>query len=79
MTPELRRACADAAHVITRDGRLLRGGEAAVHVLEQVGWPLGLPLAPLKVPPLRWLVELGYRIVAANRIAFSRFLFRREG
>jgi hypothetical protein len=30
------------------------------------------------VPPLVWLVELGYRIVARHRGVFSRLMFRRE-
>jgi len=32
----------------------------------------------LAAPPFLWVVELGYRIVAANRQLFARFLFRNE-
>ena len=30
------------------------------------------------IPPLIWGVELGYRVVANNRIAFSKVFFRKE-
>ncbi len=74
MTPELRRACADAMHVITRDGRTLRAGRAALHVLREIGFPVGL----FFYPPFIWGVEAGYYVVAANRPFFSRFLFTRD-
>ena len=70
MTPELRAACRIAVHVHTTDGRWLRGGRACLFVLERIGWPRLARLAA--TPPLVWLVELGYRVVAANRPVFSR-------
>jgi predicted DCC family thiol-disulfide oxidoreductase YuxK len=74
MTPELREACRRALHVLTREGQLLRGGRAALFVLERTR------LAPLArvgwLPPFVWLVRLGYRLVADNRRFFARFLFR---
>ena len=73
MTPELRAACRDAVHVLTRDGAVLRAGRASLFILEGLGYRsarLGM------APPFAWAVELGYRIVARNRRFFSRFMFR---
>ena len=72
MTPELRDACRAAVHVRTTDGTWLRGGRACLFVLERIGWPRLARLAT--TPPLIWLVEAGYRVVAANRPFFSRRL-----
>src|SRR5262245_65198387 len=72
MTPELRDACKRAAHVITSEGRVLRAGRASMFVLRETGHPLlGRIFA---MPPLVWLVELGYIIVARNRSGFSWIL-----
>ena len=57
MSPELRAACARAFHVVTRDGRVLRAGRAALYVLGRLGHP-GLARV-LGLPPLVWAVELG--------------------
>jgi len=74
MTPQLRAACARAVHVRTTDGQLLRGGRAALFVLQQIGYRrLARALAQ---KPFVWLVEFAYSIVARNRAFFSRFLFR---
>ena len=72
MTPELRAACRDAVHVRTTDGEWLRGGRACLFVLERIGWPRLARLG--RLPPLVWVVEAGYRVVAANRPFFSRLL-----
>ena len=74
MTPELRRACARAVHVVTAEGRVLRAGRATLFALAHAGHPTLARV--LGWPPLVWGVELGYRIVAANRPFFARFLFR---
>ena len=76
MTPELYAACEHAIHVIRADGGVLRAGRASLFVLEQIGWRRTARL--LALPPFVWAVELGYRIVAANRPFFSRFLFTKE-
>ena len=75
MTAELREACARAVHVVTPDGRVLRGGRAVLYVLGRLGHPRLAGL--LSVPPLVWGVGLGYWLVARNRQLFSRLLFRR--
>ena len=77
MTPELNRACREAVHVITTDGRVLRAGQASLFVLVEIGYPDWL-IYPLTWPPLLWLVELGYRLVAQNRSFFGKFLFTHE-
>lgn len=74
MTPELERACRQAVHVITPDGTVLRAGRASLYVLEQIGWRRRARL--LRLPPLVWLVELGYRLVATHRGLASRLLLR---
>jgi len=75
MTPELYRACSEAVHVIDREGSIRRGGRATLFILEHEGWG---PIAQfLSLPPLIWFVEMVYRLVAANRSLFSRFIFRR--
>jgi predicted DCC family thiol-disulfide oxidoreductase YuxK len=77
MTPQLYTACEQAVHVITADGRVIRAGQAAIFVLEEIGYPPWL-IRPFIWPPLVWLTELGYWIVAKNRSFFSRFLFSRN-
>jgi predicted DCC family thiol-disulfide oxidoreductase YuxK len=76
MTPELARACGRAIHLIAPDGRVSRAGRAALGVLELLGWRR--TACWLARPPLIWLVEIGYRIVADDRPFFARFLFRNE-
>ncbi len=74
MTDALARHCATAVHVITPAGVVLSAGRASLCVLGLIGYPrLARVLA---VPPLVWLVELGYWIVARNRRFFGCFLFR---
>ena len=75
MTPALAGACARAVHVRTIDGEWLRGGRACLFVLERIGFPRLARIA--RRPPLVWLVEAGYRVVASNRPFFSRLLARR--
>lgn len=71
LSPQLRAACEKSIHVIKPSGEILRGGRAALfcgrftrwHQLARLlEWPIFLPF-----------VELGYKIVAANRPFFSRF------
>ncbi|TMA81733.1 MAG: hypothetical protein E6J72_04720 [Deltaproteobacteria bacterium] len=56
------------------DGRWLRGGRASLFILERIGWPRLARVAAL--PPLVWLVEAAYALVAHNRAFFSRLLPR---
>ncbi|CEK15360.1 hypothetical protein CWRG_01132 [Chthonomonas calidirosea] len=76
LTPELRRACAQAVHVITADGKVLRGARAVLFLLESIG---GGKLARwASYPPLVWLLEAAYRFVANHRDIFDRLLFPRQ-
>lgn len=76
MTPELYAACEKAVHVLTADGRVLRAGRASLYVLGGIGF--GWLAKPLSLPPLVWLVELGYWIISRNRPFFARLLFTKE-
>jgi predicted DCC family thiol-disulfide oxidoreductase YuxK len=75
MTDALRIACARAVHVVTPDGRVLRAGPASLRVLERLGFRATATL--LSIPPLVWLLEAGYWVVARNRPFLSRLTFRR--
>ncbi len=77
MTPSLYQACQRAVHVITVDGRIIKAGRAVMFVLEEIGYPIWL-VRPFTWPPLVWLAELGYWIVAQNRPFFARFFFTKE-
>jgi predicted DCC family thiol-disulfide oxidoreductase YuxK len=77
MTPQLYAACQQAVHVITAEGRVIKAGRVAMFVLGELGYPRWL-VRPWTWPPLVWLTELGYWIVANNRPFFSRFLFTGE-
>lgn len=75
LTPKLRQQATRAVQVITPDGEQISAGRAVLFVLRQVGWrPVLVRLASRR--PCVWAVELGYWVVARNRSAFSRFLFR---
>ena len=73
ISPPLRAACEKALHVVKSDGEIVRAGRAMLfcgrftrfHQLARLGeWPLFLPF-----------VELGYRVIAANRGRISRLLW----
>jgi len=78
MTPPLYEACKKAMHLVTDDGEILRGGRAMMFVLERINWGYGILPGFLSLPPMIWFVELGYKIIAANRQFFSRFIFNRD-
>lgn len=64
-------ACAKAVQVIHPDGQRESAGRAVLTVLKSLGWSGFVRV--LRIPPLIWLVELGYRCVAANRPFLGRF------
>ena len=76
MTPELAAACAQAVHVISSDGKTLRAGRAVLFVMDKLGWRVFARL--LALPPMLWIVEFTYRIVANNRPFFARYFFRHD-
>ena len=76
MTPGLFAACERAVHVVTADGRILRAGRACLFLLDQVGWHHFARF--FSRPPLIWLAELGYWLVARVRGRLGRFLLRGE-
>lgn len=77
MNPQLYAACQNAAHIITCDGQIISAGRAGMFVFEAVGYPRWL-VRPFTCPPLVWLTELGYKIVANNRSFFSKIMFKNE-
>lgn len=74
MDEDLAHACSRAVHLRHPDGRLERAGRACLSVLELAGFHKTARW--LRLPPLVWGVELGYWLVARNRMVFSRLLFR---
>jgi predicted DCC family thiol-disulfide oxidoreductase YuxK len=74
MTDALAARCVRAVHVITPSGQILSGGRACLCVVSVIGYRRLARV--LCLPPLVWLVEAGYWLVARNRRFFSRFLFR---
>jgi len=77
MNPQLYAACQQAVHIITPNGQVLRAGRAGMFVMETVGYPRWL-VRPFTWPPLAWITELGYKIVANNRLFFSKIMFTKE-
>jgi predicted DCC family thiol-disulfide oxidoreductase YuxK len=59
-------------HVITADGRVLRSGRAVLFIGEQLGY--GWLTRPLSLPPMIWIVEGVYWIIARLRGKLSRWL-----
>lgn len=74
MTPALRGSCRRALHVVAPGGRVLRGGRAALFVLERTGW--GGAARLLALPPLVWTVEVVYLLVAWRRDWLAGVLLR---
>jgi predicted DCC family thiol-disulfide oxidoreductase YuxK len=76
ISEELRAKCADAVHVIKADGEILRAGHAMLFCGEQTRWHQLARIAqwPIFLP----FVEIFYKIIASNRILFSKILFKNE-
>lgn len=72
MDPVLRQACKKALHVLTIDGKKLRGARATLFVLENTGW--GGAARFLQFPPLIWLGEAFYYLIAWNRKWLGKLL-----
>ena len=72
----LREACRDALHVVTTEGEVLRGARAILFMIEATG--RGALAATGRIPPMLWMLELGYRGVARHRAVVGRILFRSE-
>ena len=77
MTDALAARCARAVHIITPEGNVFSAGRASLYVLDRIGWHTFA--AVLSRPPLVWLVELGYRLIARHRGFASRILFHDRG
>ena len=73
MTRELFAACEQAVHIVKADGTILRGARACLFVLEILGWKSAGSFA---LPPLLWVLEFAYWIVASNPRFFAYLLPR---
>jgi predicted DCC family thiol-disulfide oxidoreductase YuxK len=62
-----RAAAERAVQWVAPDGRVSRGAAAVGRLLVDSGWPWRLLGYPMFTPPVSWLAELVYRVVAANR------------
>jgi hypothetical protein len=62
-----------AVQVVTSEGKRLSGGKAVLFALWETGWHPVL-VRVLQHRPFVWAVDLGYRVVAANRAFVSRFV-----
>ena len=76
MTRELAEACGRAMHIVCRDGTLLRAGRAVLFLAGEIGWRRSSRF--LSYPPMIWLVELGYALVARNRRLLGRIRYSRR-
>lgn len=75
MTPLLKIQARKAVQIVTADGGHRSGGRAVLFALREIGWhPMLVRL--LEHRPFVWAVDLGYRIVAANRPRLSRLVPR---
>jgi predicted DCC family thiol-disulfide oxidoreductase YuxK len=76
--PELdREALRAAMHVVTRSGRVHRGARCIRHLALRI--PLLVPLGLLLwVPGVIWVAEIGYRLIAENRLILSRIFGCKE-
>ena len=75
MTPEFAAACKKDMYVLCTDGTVVRGGRGMLFVFGEIGW--GRSVRLLMLPPMIWIVEAVYSLVATNRRLFSRILFRK--
>lgn len=64
LTPQ---QCEHEVQWVSADGRADGGAQAVARLLLASGLPWSAAGAVLRVPPLRWLAALAYRLVADNR------------
>ena len=75
MTPHFRKLAPKTLLVFSPGGQVYSHARAVLFVYKKLGYHF---VTPFWYAPLRWPIELGYRILAGNRIFFSKFLFREE-
>jgi predicted DCC family thiol-disulfide oxidoreductase YuxK len=66
-----------ALHAVLPDGRIVRGMEAIRQAYQTVG--LGWLVAPTRLPIVRPVADMLYRLFAANRVRLGRLFGRRCG
>jgi predicted DCC family thiol-disulfide oxidoreductase YuxK len=70
MTPLLQVQAREAVQLVSSDDRHLHGGRAVLFALRETGWHPAI-VGLLEHRPFVWIVDFGYRIVAANRPSFG--------
>lgn len=73
MTDAIFEQCKSAVVVMTSDGKQFNGADGILFVLEHLGW--GVFARILRLPPLVWVMRLGYLVIARNRGRLSRWFF----
>jgi predicted DCC family thiol-disulfide oxidoreductase YuxK len=73
MTPEMLETCETSVQVVTSDGVTIGGGRAVLFVLGQLGWKRFERFFTHRA--LIGIVEAVYKVVATNRVFFSKLLF----
>ena len=76
MTPEFAAKCEEDMYVLCTDGTVVRGGRGMLFVFGEIGWARTVRL--LSLPPMIWIVNVVYTLVATHRRLFSRILFRKR-
>lgn len=75
LIPPLRARAKHSVLTIAPNGDVRTAGRAVLAALHDIGWMT--PLVKVAgLPPLVWLVEIGYHLVAGNRARISRVLAR---
>ena len=74
MTAEFAAACEKDMYVLCTDGTVVRGGRGMLFVFGEIGWRRTARW--LLLPPMIWIVNVVYALVASKRRFFGRILFR---
>lgn len=73
MTPEIMERCQYEMALVTPTGEVLFGAKGMLRTLEVLKW--GIFARILAIPPLVWPIQLGYWLIARNRLWISKRFF----
>ena len=71
--PDLKARGAGEVVVVTQEGQTLGGARAILFIKSLTGW--GAFARFLMLPPMIWVLVLGYRVIAKNRRTISRMFY----